>query len=404
MATTGAADEHVVIVGAGLAGLTLGAALTEAGIDCRVFEQAPALGEVGAGIQLAPNATRILHRLGMAEWLRKVAVRPEAVEMRRWDNGAVLGRSDLGATCEQRYGAPYYAVHRADLHQGLANLLPADTVRLGRQCAGVEESPAAARLRFTDGSAVAADVCVGADGIHSVVRDLLSVDEPRFSGQTIYRGVVPADRVPFLLDEPKVVLWLGPHQHFVCYPIAAGELVSFGATVPSDRWYAESWSMPAAVADLAGAYHGWHPDVAAVIDAAQVVRRWALHDRRPIAGWRTDHVTLIGDAAHPMLPFLAQGANQAIEDAAVLAGCLAATGDGPPGPALARYERLRTARTTRVQELSQRNATALHLDDGPAHRPSPDESQRGAEQRGADQRRAEQRWLYEYDAAAVLAE
>ncbi|HEX5402457.1 MAG TPA: FAD-dependent monooxygenase [Pseudonocardiaceae bacterium] len=381
--------EDVLVVGAGLAGLTLGGALAANGTACRVIEQTLTLGEVGAGIQLAPNATRVLHRLGMADDLRKIGVRPEAVEMRGWADNRVLGRTELGQACERRYGAPYYTVHRAELHELLADRLPADALTLGMRCTGVESVDGGVLARFGSDDPVTARMCVGADGIHSIVRDALAVDEPRFSGQTIYRGVVPADRVPYLLDEPKVVLWLGPRQHFVCYPIAAGRLVSFGATTPAEKWYTESWSMPAHVSDVAEAYRGWHPDVTRVIDAADRVSRWALHDRQPLDRWSTDRTTLIGDAAHPMLPFLAQGANQGIEDAAVLAACLAS---GLPDP-LATYQELRTARTARIQRISQRNATTLHLDDG-------------AEQRDRDstlvesQRLAEQDWLYGYDAVA----
>jgi salicylate hydroxylase len=387
-------DRAVAIVGAGLSGLTLAACLHRAGRGATVFEQAPALAEVGAGIQLAPNATRLLHRLGLADHLRAVAVQPAAIEMRRYDDNSVLGRTALGRDCEERYGAPYYTLHRADLHRGLVGLLPPDALRLGLRCTGLSEKRELAQLRFDTGDTADAAVVAGADGIHSVVRDTLATDRPRFSGQTILRGLVPAQRVPYLLDEPKVVLWLGPRQHFVCYPVAGGRLVSFGATTPAGDWTAESWSAPGSLVELTSAYQGWHPEVTDVIAAAGTVSRWALHDRDPLHRWSTGRVTVLGDAAHPMLPFLAQGANQAIEDAVTLAACLAATGTAEPATALARYEDLRQARTARVQEISRGNATTLHLSDGGQQR------ERDAALRET-QRLEQQQWLYGHDAAEI---
>jgi salicylate hydroxylase len=390
--------EDVAIVGAGLSGLTLAAALRHEGLPATVWEQSPAFGLVGAGIQLAPNATRLLHRLGLAGHLRCVAVRPAAIELRRWDDNSVIARTELGEACEQQYGAPYYAVHRADLHEGLLGLLEPGTVRAGARCVSVTDGGDRAVVTFDDGSAVGSGLAVGADGIHSTVRAQLMTDAPRFSGQSIYRSVVPAERVPFLLSEPKVVLWLGPGQHVVSYPVSAGRSVSFGATVSAGEWYPESWSGVGSVAELAQAYRGWHRDVRQLIDAAGSVSRWALHDRDPVPRWSGRRVTLIGDAAHPMLPFVAQGANQAIEDAVVLARSLAegrrrdAGGIAVP-EALRSYERMRRDRVDRVHEISRRNATTLHLADGAGQRRRDGEMAR-------ERRLAEQAWLYGYDAYA----
>ncbi|WP_433831155.1 FAD-dependent monooxygenase [Actinoplanes sp. CA-015351] len=380
--------DNVAIIGAGLAGLTLAAALRAEGRPVTVWEQADAFGPVGAGIQLAPNATRLLNRLGLAEHLRKVAVRPEAIELRRWDDDSVIARTELGASCEQEYGAPYYTVHRADLHDGLLRLLDPATVRAGARCTAVTGGDDGATVTFADGSVHRAGLVAGADGIHSVVRATLMTDEPRFSGQSILRAVVPAGDVPFLLTEPKVVLWLGPHQHVVCYPVSGGRSVSFGATMPAGGWYPESWSSPGSITDLAEAYRDWHPRVRRLIGAAGSVSRWALHDRDPVPRWSGRRVTLVGDAAHPMLPFLAQGANQAVEDAAVLARCLTAA---PVPDALRSYERLRRERVDRVHEISRRNATVLHLADGAGQRRRDGELSR-------EQRLREQAWLYGYDA------
>lgn len=389
---------HVVIVGAGIAGLTLAVALHRKEIPFQVYEQAPDLREVGAGIQLAPNATSLLARLGLAESLRRHAVAPQAMEFRRWQDSAVLARSPLGEECERIFGAPYYAAHRADLHRDLANALPAGSVELNRRCIGVEEGVGRHEgkvvVYFEDGTDLAADVAVGADGIHSVVRGSTVVDRPKYSGQSVYRGLVPAERVEFLLTEPKVILWLGPGQHFVCYPIAGGRLVNFVATFQSEHSWDETWQAEGELADVREPYRDWNEELLAVIDAAGSVTRWGLFDRDPIDKWSTAHTTLVGDSAHPALPFMGQGANQAIEDAAVLAGCLAATGPDGVAAALARYEDVRLPRTRMVQERSRSNGKVFHLGDGA------DQSRRDQAITTLDL--AGQDWLYGYDAEAAL--
>ncbi|MFI7702182.1 FAD-dependent monooxygenase [Nonomuraea sp. NPDC049480] len=381
----------VAIVGAGIAGLTFAAALRRAGIDFHVYEQAPRLSEVGAGVQLAPNATRVLHRLGLGDRLRAVAVAPQAIEMRRWDDGTLLHRTPLGALCLDTFGAPYYTLHRADLHGCLLSLVPPERVHLAARCAAVTQTADTARLQLSDGTTVEADLVVGADGIHSIVRERLASDRPRYSGQTIYRGLVPAERVPFLLAGPRVRLWFGPDQHCVCYPVSSGRQVSFGATVTASDWQEESWSERGSVLDLAPAYAGWHEDVTRLIDAADVVGRWALHDRESLDRLGSGRVAVIGDAAHPMLPFRAQGANQAIEDAIVLARCLAEAGGGGLGAALRRYERIRLPRTSRIQRESRDSANTFHLADGDAQR------RRDAAARASSGLDRHQ-WLFGYDA------
>ncbi|MBQ1023709.1 FAD-dependent monooxygenase [Micromonospora sp. C95] len=386
---------NVVIVGAGIAGLALAAALRRSGVDVVVYEQAPRLFEVGAGVQLAPNATRLLHRLGLAEQLRTVAVLPQTIEMRRWNDGELLRRTPLGESCRDRFGAPYYTLHRADLHACLLGLSPPEQIRLNARCIGVTQTADSAQLRFADAASVKADLVVGADGIRSVVRKHLAVDTPRYSGQTIYRGLVPADRVPHLVAEPAVRLWLGPDQHCVCYPVSSGQQVSFGATVPAVDWREESWTARGTVGDLASRYQGWHPDVTRLIGAVDVVSRWALHDRESLDRLSHGRVVLIGDAAHPMLPFQAQGANQAIEDAAVLARCLeAASRDGLPA-ALRRYEQIRLPRTSRIQAESRAGAGTLHLADGTAQRLR---DVAAGTSSGLDRHQ----WLFEYDAEGAV--
>lgn len=382
---------RVAVAGAGIAGLTFALALRRAGIDCHLYEQAERLTEAGAGVQLTPNATRLLHRLGLNDALTAVAVTPRAIEMRRWDDGNLLQRTELGGMCRRRFGAPYYTVHRAHLHDALLSRVPPDRVHLGARLVAVTQDAGEARLHLSDGTAVAADLVVGADGIRSVTREQIAADRPRYSGQTIYRGLVPADRVPHLTADPRVRLWFGPDQHCVCYPVSSGRQISFGATVSSSHWREESWSAPGDHAELAAAYTGWHPDVTRLIAAADAVGRWALHDRDSLGRLSTGRVTVIGDAAHPMLPFQAQGANQAIEDAVVLASCLAGPGPDGLGAALRRYERIRLPRTTRIQQQSRANATTFHLADGAEQRRRDASAQATS---GLDRHE----WLFGYDA------
>lgn len=385
---------QIAIAGAGIAGLAAAVALSRSGVRCEVFEQTRVLGEVGAGVQLAPNAARLLHRLGLGPHLRATAVRPQAIEMRRWDDDTVLGRTPLGGECEERFGAPYYTMHRADLHRGLLSLLPEGTLHLGYRLTGIDEGPQQVALHFEGGSSVTADVVAGADGIHSVVRELLVTDQPQFSGQSIYRGLVPVSRVPGLVEEPKVVLWLGPGQHCVSYPIHDGMLVSLGATAPAESWRTESWSAEGNTEDLAASYAQWNEQVRQLTRAPDTVSRWALYDRDIIDRWSSRRVTLIGDAAHPMLPFMAQGANQAVEDGVALAACLR---DAPPksySTSLQRYEQVRRGRTNELHRISRENTTALHLSDGAQQR-------RRDAALAANTGLAKQEWIYAYDAERV---
>jgi salicylate hydroxylase len=385
---------RTAVVGAGIAGLTAAIALVRSGLHCEVFEQTRVLREVGAGIQIAPNAAKFLHRLGLAHYLQAVAVRPEAIEMRRWDDDRLLRRTALGRECEELFGAPYYTVHRADLHRGLLELLPVGAVHLGMRCTGMKERADAVELRFEDGSRVIADTVVGADGIHSVIREMLIADNPRFSGQSIYRGLVPAERLPFLLDEPKVTLWLGPDQHCVSYPISGGKLISFGATVTAEDWCIESWSAVGRVEELMTSYSQWNPKVRRLLSASDTVSRWALYDRDTIDRWSSEKVTLVGDAAHPMLPFMAQGANQAIEDAVALAACLASPALQVPA-ALQRYEQIRKHRTNKVHRISRQNTSMFHLPDG-------EQQQHRDHGFAVDSHLHSQEWLYGYDAELAV--
>ncbi|HET6633857.1 MAG TPA: FAD-dependent monooxygenase [Streptomyces sp.] len=385
----------VAIVGAGIGGLTLALALRRAGTPCHVYEQTRRFAEAGAGLQLAPNAVRVLHRLGLREALRECAVRVETVETRRWDDGTPVAGIRLGAACEQLYGAPYYTVHRARLHAALSARLGTDAVSLGHRLTGLDEQQEDVGLHFADGRTRRASVAVGADGVHSRVRATIVPDAPVPARTDIYRGLVAAERLPAPLRAPRVRVWTGPGRHCVTYPVSA-DTVSFAATVPAaeDAQCAvgESWSAAGDPALLLDAYRGWHPLLRALFEAAGQVRRWALHDRDPVTRWCTARTALLGDAAHPMLPFMAQGANQAVEDAAALAVCLT---DGHPVPeALRRYAMLRIPRTTAVQQGSRANGATLHLADGAGQRRR-DAAMQSAAGPGA------MAWLYGHDAEAA---
>ncbi|MCK1798564.1 FAD-dependent monooxygenase [Streptomyces sp. XM4193] len=386
---------RIAVVGAGVGGLTLAAALTRAGVPCTVHEQADRLSEVGAGLQLAPNAVRLLHRLGLADALGRRAVRPLSRDIRRWDDDRLLSRTVLGAECEARYGAPYTTVHRADLHAALL-AVAGDSVRTGHRLSGLAQRPDGVVLRFADGTVEEADVVVGADGIRSTVRAELTRDAPEFSGQFIYRGLVPAEAVPGAADEPRVRIWLGPGRHCVCYPVSGGRSLSFAATAPGDGRHEESWTGTAEPGEAVAAYRGWNSTVVSLLDAAGTVGRWALHDRPTLERWSTDRITVLGDAAHPMLPFASQGANQAIEDAMALAACLVRSGSDAPAAALRRYASVRAPRTGLLQKSSRERTEAMHLPDGPRQR----ERDTGFAGTGGLR---EEAWLYGYDTLAAVA-
>ncbi|SNT55014.1 salicylate hydroxylase [Asanoa hainanensis] len=356
---------RAAVIGGGIGGLVAGLALRQAGLDVRVFEQAPAVGTVGAGIQLAPNATRVLAALGVLPAVRRGAVEPTAFEFRRWDDGRVLSSTPLRAPVESAYGAPYLHVHRGDLVAVLADAVP---VEVGARCVDVLPGDRDVELRFAGGRRERADLVVGADGIHSVVRQvILGTADARFTGHVAFRGLIPAARVADLPVGHTSTVRMGPGAHCVHYFVSAGRLLNVVCVIEEDSWTRESWTDHGDPAELRAAFAGWDPVVRALVDALDAPLKWALFDRLPFARWSEGPVTLLGDACHPMLPYGAQGAAQAIEDAAVLAACLRDAAADVPA-ALARYELLRHDRTARVQELSRGNATRFHLPDGPQQR------------------------------------
>ncbi|MFF9349107.1 FAD-dependent monooxygenase [Streptomyces sp. NPDC014734] len=392
------AHPRIAVIGAGIGGLTLAAALDRAGIPCQVFEQARQLTEVGAGVQLAPNAIRPLRQLGVVETLQRSAVRIEAMETRSWA-GAPIARTPFGPACEKLFAAPYYAIHRADLQAALLARVGPRPLRLGHALTRMEPAEDGVRLGFRDGTTYHADLVVGADGIHSVVRQALTDDAPVFSGLGVFRGLVPVRDLPQAAREPLIRMWLGPGRHFVCYPVRGGELISFAAIAPLCDAPVESWSADGSPGDLVEAFDGWRGLVRDVTRAARTVRRWALYDREELTTWSAGRITVLGDAAHPMLPFLAQGANQAVEDAVELASRLDGTTRADIPAVLGDYGATRGDRTTAIQQGARGHSESMHLPDGPRQQER-DLALRASSGIAGLRGRA---WLYAYAAGATPA-
>ena len=387
-------DLSIAIIGGGIGGLSAALSLLDAGLDVHVYERARTISEIGAGIAVSPNATRILYRLGLAPVLERCGVKTLAWHDRRWDDGRTLLRSPLAGVMEAAFGFPLYHMHRADLINALLQALPPERVHTGHTLKTFAEHRYEVEAEFENGAQIRVDAMVGADGIHSTVRRMLfGPEQPRFTGCVAYRGLVPADRLAHLDLELTAQIWMGPGKHFV-HGYVRSDLINFVAVVEQYAWTKESWSERGKVADAVAAFDGWHPQVRAILSAVDETYLWGLFDRKPMASWSVGRVTLLGDACHPMLPFKAQGAAQAIEDGATLAACLSIIGAQDIPVALRRYEALRLARTARVQGESEANKTRHHLPDGPAQQARDAEMALG----GTDFSAEAVAWLYGYDA------
>jgi salicylate hydroxylase len=352
----------VAIVGAGIAGLTAALALLRRNIDVDVYEQAAELREVGAGVQISPNGTRALHALGVLKELRQLSCDTEGKEVRLWNTGRTWKLFDLGAEAIERYGFPYVTVFRPDLLQVLVDAVRArqpEAIHLDRRVIGITQRGGRVTLRFEDGGTAAGDAVIGADGVHSVIRrELFGGDNPRFFGMIAWRGVIPIERVPPHISREKATNWIGVGGHVVHYPLRAGKLMNFVGIQERADWQVESWTMRGTAEECARDHAGWHPDVQALIAASPSLFKWALMGRDPLPQWTVGNVTLLGDACHPTLPMLAQGAVMAIEDAVILGRCFDKYGD--VATALARYQDARIAVTTRKVTGANDNAKRFH--------------------------------------------
>jgi salicylate hydroxylase len=390
---------RVAIIGGGIAGLAAALALHRRGVEVTVYEQAAALSEIGAGVQMTPNAMNALRLLGLEESAMAVAFEPESQILRSWTSGRVIYRTPIRGVFRERFGAPLCSFHRADLLSVLAAPLPDRVIRLDARCVAIEPGEASAAAHFADGSTIEADIVVGADGIHSLVRaSLFGADSPRFTGCICWRGLVPVERIPPGLIEPSSLNWMGPHGHVVHYYVRRGEMVNFVAIHDTDQWTEESWIREADRDELMAMYARWNEKLLRLFDCSDRCFKWGLFDREPLPRWTKGRVTLLGDSAHAMLPFLAQGAAMGIEDACALGELVARLPDDLD-EALRRYEDLRVPRTRRAVLGSRERAKLNHLPSRWARLKRDVEylSRRVLYPDGTAHRVA---WLYGYDVAA----
>ena len=350
---------RIAIVGGGVGGMTAAIALQAKGHDVSIFERTSAFGRVGADVNLTPNAVHALDGLGgqIGARLRETAARPEYRISRMWDDGRETSRLPMSAAAEEKYGAPQLTIHRADLLAALEAALIPGTIRFGVAAQGVTQTPASAAIELEDGSQIQADVLIGADGIHSVLRSaMFGADAPRFTGLVSWRAVVPRVALDGIANLDSFTKWWGPDpaRQIVTFPLTGGREVFVFATTPQSDWQTEGWTLPGDIGVLRAAYQDFHPEARALLDACHAVTRSALHVRDPMPSWSQGRATLLGDAAHPMVPFMAQGACMAIEDAVVLARAISGSpGDVPA--ALGAYEDARRDRTAEIQRGSLAN-------------------------------------------------
>lgn len=354
----------ILIAGAGIGGLTAALSCAQKGLSVRVFERAQELGEVGAGIQVAANGTHVLEKLGLGAALDEIGFKPEAATLRLGQSGRTVFSNPLGASAQARYGAWYYHVHRADLYRILADAVeahPQINLKLGTAVDTFVDHKTHVTASLSDGTETIGTALIGADGIHSSVREgLFGKDAPRFTGNVAWRLLVPTENLPSDLIPPHATVWTGPQGHAVTYYVRGGKLVNFVGVVERKDWQVEGWLEQGDLGELQRDFAPWCSTIHQLIDAADETTcfKWALFDRDPLPAWSEGRVTLLGDACHPMLPFMAQGACMAIEDAWVLALKLGDASD--PAAAFKAYEASRKTRTARVQMAARANAKRFH--------------------------------------------
>jgi salicylate hydroxylase len=378
------ADVDVVICGAGIGGLATAAALRAQGISTTVLEQAPALGEIGAGLQLGPNATRVLMHLGLDEAMDRISLEVQETVNRRWSDGSIIAKTTLGASATAHYGAPYLQVHRADLHSALLSAAiddqfpgPPARILTNSTAVGVDESdPLRPEVILTDGTKVAGNVVIGADGVRSVIREYIGAPNDVIdSGDMAFRTLIDGDAVRqdpatrFIVDWQAGNVWFGPGGHLVVYPVRRQKLINIVGIFPVSADVSRDWSRPATHEELLAAYQGWDERVIALLSKANgPIALWALKCQEPFSEWNRGNIALLGDAAHSMVPYVSQGASQSIEDAAVLAEELAAVDAAGVATALEGYVQRRSERARAVQIAAMDNRGIFHLPDGDRQR------------------------------------
>lgn len=387
---------NVLIAGAGIGGLSAASCLMKAGHKVEIHEQAPQLAELGAGIQISANAMHVLRHLGMEQAITNVGVRPDAYVFRLFDTGEEIQRFALSDEHERLHGAPYTQLHRADLHDILAakaREFDSGAVHLNHKAVGFLETSEGVELHFADGSCARGDMLIGADGLKSVVRRQIVGDVPAtYTGDAAWRLTVPVDRLPQKFLEQAMSVFMGPGGHVVCYYLRAGKMLNFVGLIETDEVSDESWTVKFPWQRLKADFRGWHPIIQTVIDATDKDQcyRWSLHNRSPMRIWSTVRTTLLGDAAHPTLPYLAQGAAMAIEDGAVLARALSMANSIPE--AIQLYQRNRVDRTAQIVARSSANRDLFHLRSIDAIRSAFSQRNEGADRNT---------WLYSYNPMTV---
>lgn len=363
------ASEHwkIAIVGGGIGGLTLGLALREQGLEADIYEQTDELREVGAAVALSANATRFYERIGLSPKFAGLAFEIGTLIYRDGRNGQVIGKHSGKPSYREQFGAPYWGVHRADLQAILSKTLGMERIHLSKRLTDIKDEGDEVTLRFKDGSTAKANFVVGGDGARSTVRQwMLGYDDALYSGCSAFRGIVAPELLDKLPDPDAIQFWMGPGGHLLHYPIGNGDQNFFLVERHPSPWPAREWTMPAKEGEQLARFKDWHPAITQMVQAVPISPRWGLFHRPPLSRWSKGRVTLIGDAAHALVPHHGQGANQSIEDVVVLARCLAETSPADFAQAQDRYERLRRGRTRKVQYASITTADMLHLPDGPA--------------------------------------
>jgi salicylate hydroxylase len=389
----------IAIIGGGIGGLTAALALAQNSHDITVFERSAGIREIGAGVQISPNAGRLLHSLGLGAAYSEISVNPHRVVLRRWEDDSIIRATDLDESFISQHQVPLANVARNELVEIIGNAVAARTnvtMKFSTHVVAVEPGDSSSVVLFSDGSSQSFDIVIGADGIHSVVRPCVGgIDKPRFSGSAAYRALVPRSAVEDLPID--VTNRMGPDRHVVSYFIGRNRShLNLVCISPEDSWESESWTEQGTMEDLYSRFEGWSPDFLSLLGRVEEpVFRWALYDREPLEQWGIGTTTLLGDACHPMLPFMAQGSCQAIEDAVVLARCLSDVSTSDAVSALRRYEDVRQGRTAQVQTSSLMNRDLFHMVDG-------------QEQRDRDMifsitppGMSILDWVYEYDALTV---